>query len=166
MNLTDESGAWRIFSIKTPRDLQTGVAANVFGTVGKGTGFAAPVDRPVPTEKAVREMTLETLLAFDAAIQKGAFDDFFAQTSKAWQQQLTIGQLQRTFQPFIDKKVTLAGVRELEPVFDQPPYLNTDGLLVVSGHYPTQPYRVVFSMKFIYQLPKWRLFGIEVNLQK
>ncbi len=166
LSLTDESGAWRIFSIKKPRDLETGIAANIFGTVGRGIGFTAPVDRPVPDEKIIRQMTRETLLAFDDAVHRSTFEDFYKQTSHAWQSQLTVGALTRTFQPFIDKKVTLEGIRELPPIYDQPPYLNTEGLLVATGHFATSPYRVFFSLKFIYELPKWKLFGIDVNLQK
>ncbi len=165
LTLSDESDAWRIFSIKKPRDVETGVTANIFGAVGKGASFAGAVDRTLPPEPIVKDLVLETLLAFDDAIRAGSFEDFYAQTSKLWQGQLTVGQLQRTFQPFIDKKISLAGVRELEPVFDQPPEVNTEGLLIVSGYFPTKPYRVIFSLKYTYELPKWRLFGIDVKLQ-
>ena len=42
--------------------------------------------------------------------------------------------------------------------------LEGEGLLVVAGMFPTQPYRVAFSFKYMYEVPRWKLFGIDVNL--
>lgn len=164
ITLKRESGAWRIFTIKRPRDMVVGAQANLFSGVGKSIAFSAPVDRAVPDTKTLNGMVTRTLLEFDDAVQRKSFDDFYADVSRAWQKRLTVGQLQRTFQPFIDKQVTIAGIRGLEPKYDREPFIGTDGLLTVSGSYPTQPYRVVFSMKFTYELPQWRLYALEVTL--
>lgn len=165
ITLTDESGQWRVFSIRTPRSVQTGISANLFGTVGKSFAFTETIDRPIPDEQTAKQMARESLLLFNEAIRQGSFEDFYSKVSRAWQDQLTLGQLQRAFQPFIDQKVNLAGIKDVEVVLDRP-QINTDGLLLVSGHYPTKPYRVHFALKFFYELPRWKLFGIDVNLQK
>ena len=49
---------------------------------------------------------------------------------------------------------------------DGPPVINTEGVLVINGHFHTAPYQVYFNMKFMYELPRWKLFGLDVNLQK
>ena len=166
ITLNDESGDWRIYSIRTPRDRQTGTAANLFGSIGKTSEFTEAIDRPLPDEKAVRAMVVETLLEFNDAVQKKSFEDFYRYVSKGWQKQLTIGQLNRAFQPFIENGVNIAGIRDLTPVLDGEPYVTSEGLLFVSGHYATRPYRVIFSLRYIYELPNWRLFGIDMTLRK
>jgi hypothetical protein len=166
VTLNHEGGAWRTFSIRTPRDIRTGIAANLFGSVGKTAGFVEGVDRPVPDEKTARALVLEALLLFNDALQKKSFEDFYPEVSKAWQKQLTIGQLNRAFKPFIDHEVNLAGIEKIEPVFESPPTVTTDGLLVLTGYYPTERYRVIFTVRFIYELPRWKLFGIDVTLRK
>jgi hypothetical protein len=166
VTLTDEDGRWRVFAIRTPRSRETGLAANLFGSVGRTTAFIEAIDRPIPEEKTVRALTTETLLFFNDAVQARSFEEFYNKVSKTWQKQLTIGQLNRAFQPFIDNGVSLAGIKDIEPVFDGPAHVSSEGLLVISGMYPTAPYRVIFSLRFIYELPTWKLFGIDVTLRK
>jgi hypothetical protein len=162
--MVDERGEWRLYSIRTPRSIETGLSANLFGVVGKGGSFTEPLNQPMPGEKEIPAMTAEALLMFNAAIQQGSFDDFYDNVARAWQSQLTKGQLTRAFQGFIDKKVNIAGIRDVEVVFDEPPTLTTEGLLIARGRYPTSPYQVQFALKFIYELPKWKLFGLDVRL--
>lgn len=166
VTLNRESGEWRTFSIRTPRSMETGMAANLFGSVGKTASFVEGVDRPVPDDKAARALALEALLLFNDALQKKSFADFYEEVSKAWQKQLTIGQLNRAFQPFIDHEVNLAAIKDVEAVFDSAPIVTSEGLLVLAGYYPTDRYRVLFTLRFIYELPRWKLFGIDVTLRK
>ena len=166
VTLTEESGNWRVYSIKSPRSLETGSSVNLFGTIGRTTAFTSNIDRPLPDEAALKKLTLESLLMFNDAVKQKSFAEFYEKVSRTWQQQLTLGQLQRAFQPFIDKEVDISGINGVDVVFDPPPQVSTDGLLVITGTYPTTPYRVAFSLKFLYELPTWKLFGIDINLQK
>ncbi len=164
VTLVDERGAWRVFSIRTPKSMETGVSGNLFGTVGKGPAFTDALSRPMPTEAEVRKLVEESLLLFSAGIQEASFDNFYELIARGWQDQLTKGQLTRTFQPFIDQHVDLAGIHGVQPVFDEAPAISTEGLLTVRGYYLTQPLRVLFALKFMYELPKWKLFGLDVSL--
>jgi hypothetical protein len=191
VTLVHESGAWKVFAIMSPRDAKTGLVTNRFSVVGHGPDFVEPVNRqPPPSAEAAEMMITETLLRFNAAIKEEDFVPFFDACSLAWQDQLVTGEfkpgtpmtmrvalterekeigasrLHRAFQPFIDKKVDLEGVSKKKPILDGPPQVTTDGLLVVSGQYETEPYRIIFSMKFMYELPKWKLFGLDVSLRK
>ena len=166
VTLVEESGKWRVHALRTPRNGSMTRTDNRFSLVGKGAGFSDALNRPLPTDAEVQVLTRETLLAFNQAIRQQSFTEFYAGVSTAWQKQLTEGQLQRAFQPFIEKGVDLKGIAALPAVIDPPPFISTDGLLMVSGHYPTQPYKVHFSLKYIYELPRWKLFGIDVNLRQ
>lgn len=166
VTLVKEGGTWKVFSLRSPPSSETGISENRFSLVGKAPSFADAVTKPVPPENEIRQLIRENLLRFEEAIKSQSFDAFYESVAVHWQDQLTKGQLQRAFQPFIDQKVSLAGVSQANPVFDAPPAVNSEGLLVVAGHYDTNPYRVRFAMRFFYELPAWKLFGLDVDLVK
>jgi hypothetical protein len=161
-----ESGAWRVCSVRTPLNLETGLATNPFTPIGKGDGMNRVVEGPMPDPQTMAAMARETLLQFHDAIHQRSFEDFYDNVSRAWQEELTLGMLTRTFQSFIDQQPDLSGVRDVELNFEAPPRIDSQGLLIVSGSCPTKPLRVVFSLKYYYDLPDWRIFGLNVNLYK
>jgi hypothetical protein len=191
ITLTRESSGWKVFAIKSPRDAATGIVQNRFSMLGRAPDFVAAVDRqPTPDEASMKTLVTETLLRFDQAVKERNFVPFFVKCSLAWQDQLVSGEykpgiprtmrveltdmdretgasrLHRAFQPFMDKDVDLSGVAKKEPIFTSEPMVSTDGLLIAAGYYNTEPYKVIFSMKFMYELPKWKLFGLDVSLRK
>ncbi|MDR3402112.1 MAG: hypothetical protein P4L99_06395 [Chthoniobacter sp.] len=166
VTLVKQSGDWRVFSLRSPPSQETGISENRFSLVGKAPSFADAVTKPMPPENEIRQLVRENLLHFNEAIASKSFDAFYDSVSAHWQEQLTKGQLQRAFQPFIDRNISIANIANATPVFDEPPAVNSEGLLVVTGHYDTQPYRVQFAMRFFYELPAWKLFGLDVNLVK
>jgi hypothetical protein len=161
-----ESRQWRIFSLRSPTDASGRRTENRFTLMGKSAAAAEALNQPMPDEKELKRMTDEALMMFNAAVKQKSFEEFYEWTSLAWQDQLTLGKLQRAFQPFIDKEIDLSGVQKEQPIFDVPPAITTEGLLAVEGHYPTKPNEIGFSLRFIYESPKWRLFGMSVNLRK
>lgn len=174
VTLVNETGAWRVFSIHSPPNAETGLIENRFTLVGKAPDLNSGLNEPAPATNEIRQLVRDTLLHFNAAIAAKSFDSFYDYVSVAWQTgsltngeyQLTKGQLQRAFQPFIDRKMDLGEVAKLDPIFDNPPAINSDGLLFVSGHYVGETHKIVFALKYIYELPSWKLFGIDVNLVK
>lgn len=164
VTMVEERGAWRLFSVRAPRSTQTGIAANLFGTVGKNPAFTDNVTRPMPGDHEIRALVEATLLSFNKSIQAGAFDEFYDEVSAAWQDQLTKGQLKRAFQGFIDRQVDIRYIEGKQAVFTEPPTITTDGLLLVKGQYTLKPAYVVFATKYTYEVPKWKLFGLDVSL--
>lgn len=163
--LQQESGDWKMFSLKTPRSLETGLRENHFSLVGKGAAFSDALNQPMPDEQAIKQLVAETIRSFNDAIQQKSFADFYESVSAKWRSTLTERQLANAFQPFVDQGVNMGGALAMEPILDPPPQITTDGLLLVTGHYPSKPYQVVFALKYIYELPNWKLFGIDVNLR-
>ena len=166
VTLVRERGAWRVFSIRSPRNIETGLSENPFTRIGTTLATVSAVDRPVPDEQTIRAMATETMLQFSDAIQQKSFEDFYEVVAHAWQRQLTLGMLTRTFQGFIDQRTNLASIQGLEATLNHPPRIDSEGLLVVSGSYPAKPYRVAFALKFFYEMPNWRVFGLDVSLHK
>jgi hypothetical protein len=164
VTLVYESRAWRVHSLRSPHGSTR--TENRFSVVGKGAAFSDAQSQRMPDESEVKQMILRTLEKFDEAVQQRSFTDFYNDVSVAWQKQLSVGQLERAFQPFVNASVRFGGLKEAEMQLDGPPVINTEGVLVVNGQFHTAPYQVYFTMKFVYELPRWKLFGLDVNLHK
>ena len=119
----------------------------------------------VPTDKELKTLTLDSLLAFNVAIQTKSFEDFYGHIAKLWQKEVTPEKLLEIFQSFIDKEINIALITKLEPAFEGTPAVNEDGLLVIKGSYPTKPSKVFFELKYIYEDESWKLVGINVQVK-
>ena len=167
LTLILERGQWRIFSLHTMKNAgdQT-VPENRFSLVGKGVSFSAAANNQVPAEPIIRKLVEDSLVMFNDAVQRHSFAEFYSRISYSWQRDLTLHQLETAFKPFIDTNVNLGTLRSLTASFDTPPMIDADGVLNVVGHYPPQPYIVCFNLRFVYEMPHWKLLGVDVQLKK
>lgn len=165
VTLLRESSEWKLHTLKTSHSENARVLENRFEVVGKSSDFASLSTRKPPPEKKIRTMLERSLLSFNDAIQRNDFADFYDSVSMAWQAQLTLKRLRDAFQPFVEMGINMAGIEGMEAVFEPAPAVNSDGLLVVSGYYPTTPYRLRFDLRYIYELPNWKLFAINVSVE-
>lgn len=166
VTLVFERRAWRVFSLRSPMDIETGISENHFTRIGKGAEVLNIHDRPAPDERTTLAMAKETMLQFHDAIQQKSFEDFYESVSHSWQQQLTLGMLTRTFQGFISQRTNLIAIKDLSAVLNEPPRIDSEGLLTVTGSYATQPQRIDFELKYYYELPNWRPFGVTVRMMQ
>jgi hypothetical protein len=161
-----DRGAWRAFSLKTARDQRTGLVLNPFSGQGRTLAFEEGHNGPMPDDKEIRRLVRDSMNDFAQAVQKRDFSEFYQHVSNAWREKLTEPQLERAFKGFMDQEINLTGVVDQTPIFDTQPVISTEGKLVIDGHYPTTPYEVLFSFKFTFEKPEWKLFGVEVNLRQ
>jgi hypothetical protein len=174
VTMTPDGNAWKLFSLQTATGSEE--AENHFTLVGKGTGFNDVYHQPMPAPKKIDALVHQTMARFNTAIQLGDFHTFYGTLSQQWKdgqrlsgQQaagVTVNMLKNHFQPFIDKKIDLSMLAGLQPIYDQPPRINEDGLLQLVGHFNAPAYQVNFSFDYAYELPWWKLFGINVSLTK
>ena len=174
--LTPDAGAWKLFSLNTDFGIYNTASDNPFTLVGKGTGFNDVYHQPIPTNPEIIDLIHQTMTQFNSAVQKGDFHDFYNSVSQQWKDGardtgqpaagVTATMLKDHFQAFIDNKVDISPVLASTPVFDNPPIINPDGLLRMDGHFDGPAFRVNFSLEYAYELPKWKLFGINVNVTK
>jgi hypothetical protein len=147
VDLVKESGTWKVIRLSGP---ESGVAVEQGG-------------KQLPTDEKSKALILDSLLDFNKAIQDQSFDGFHKKISRAWQEQITSDKLKEVFQQFIDKKLDISSIKDVDPVLSEAPQINSDGILVLKGYYPTHPLKVNFELKYIYEHPAWKLFGINVS---
>jgi hypothetical protein len=166
LTMQREKAAWRVFSLRTPRDPRTGVSDNLFTMIGRPVALSYGATKKVPDDATVRRLVHQSMVLFSDAIQTQSFWEFYEHASAAWQKELTEQKLANAFHSFIEREVNMSGIVDLQPVFDVPPEINSEGYLVVTGHYPTKPYEVHFTLRYIYELPEWKLLGLNCHLKK
>jgi hypothetical protein len=131
------------------------------GLIIAAVAFAATPK--VPSETELKSMTLDTLLTFNKGVQAKDFTGFYKEIAKVWQEQTSPEKLKGIFQDFIDKELDIAPIKKLEPVFNKPAEINSDGVLVINGYYPTTPKRVVFRLQYLQEGSDWKLVGIKLD---
>ena len=117
----------------------------------------------VPPESELKSMTLDSLLLFNDGVQDKDFSNFYKEIAALWKDQTTPAKLKELFNDFIEKEVNISPIKKLEPVFNKEAKINSDGMLVIAGYYPTTPKRVVFELKYLDEKGDWKLAGINVK---
>jgi hypothetical protein len=173
VTLTLDGGQWKLFSLNTGN---SGASENPFSLVGKGTDFNDVYHQPMPDPQELTDLTHETMRQFCNAIRVGNFHQFYRYVSREWKDgarlngqaasQVTEEMLKNHFQGFIDKKIDLSASVNVPPVWDKPPLINSDGLLALDGHFNIPKFTVQFRFEYVYELPHWRLFGMDIGVMQ
>jgi len=148
MELVKESDAWKVFSLNAP---QSGVAAE------------QPA-QAVPSDDQLKAMALESLLAFNKAVKEKSFVAFDEQCASPFRKQLGPEKLLESFKPFVDQEIDISPIEKVEPVFENPPAIDSDDVLHLKGSYPTTPKPVVFELKYAFEDKAWKIIGINVSI--
>jgi G:T/U-mismatch repair DNA glycosylase len=119
----------------------------------------------IPPEEQLKQLVQKTMLDFALAIKARDFTGFYFNISKLWQSQTTKEELANIFKSFSDQNIDLTVLQELNPIFTKDPQLTDEGVLVLQGNYSTTPFIVSFTLKYIYEKPEWKLFGINVKIK-
>jgi len=118
----------------------------------------------LPPDKELKALVFDSLFAFNKAVQEKSFAKFHEERlSPMFREQFPLEKFTATFQVFIDKGYDISNIAKSEPVFDSPPEINDNGLLVLRGHYPTRPNKVTFKLTYVNESSAWKLMGINVQ---
>ena len=176
ITLTPDGRDWKLFSLHTATGAQDAEPEDRFTLVGKGVGFNDVYHQPIPDPKHLADLVRGTMTSFNSAIRTGDFHQFYGSLSQQWKDGqrktgeaaggVTENMLKAHFQEFIDKKIDLSALAGLPPVFDRPPLIDEDGLLELDGHVDLPQFQVIFSLEYAYELPRWKLFGIDIQIMK
>ncbi len=120
----------------------------------------------VPPPKPLEALVKATLMTLNDANLTGDYRVFHARLSGPFRQQYTPERLKQSFREFHDKNVDIDIVCALAPVWEQPPFVDAEGKLVLRGLFPTEPTRVSFEMDFLAWDGEWKLIRINVKTEK
>ncbi len=118
----------------------------------------------VPAPRPLEALVKGTLMSLNDANLTGDYRVFHARLSPTFRRQYTAEQLKASFKEFYEKNVDIDIVTAMAPIYDQPPYIDGDGRLVIRGHFPTEPTRVLFEMDFLPADDDWKLLKIRVTV--
>ena len=164
--LIKDSGRWKIYTLHTSSTNSEIPVENQFSVVGRSPELNQVFKQSLPDENQISELVRETLAKFNAGILQKNFADFYEYVSIALQSRHTQKALDRAFAEFLDKGADIGAAKKADIVFDEPPLINNEGLLEVNGHFKSPSGRVIFALKYTYELPKWKLYGIEIKFEK
>jgi len=118
----------------------------------------------VPAPKPLEALVKATLMTLNDANLTGDYRVFHARLSGPFRQQFTPERLKQSFREFNEKNVDIDIVCALQPVWEQPPFVDPQGKLILRGMFPTEPTRVSFEMDFVAWDGDWKLIRINVRV--
>lgn len=151
-----------------PRRRMKRVAAAMIFAVAAGLPAAAAP--PEPTAKVanidrsgVLILVRSTLLALDHANKTGNYTVLRDLGSPQFQAN-TAARLSEIFAAQRRDALDLSGVAALDPQLTLLPQIESNGMLHMSGYFPSIPTQVTFDLAYAPVNGQWRLFGISVGL--
>lgn len=139
------------------------------GQNGTGTpeGEEQPSTATYPDDATRDRLVVETLLAFNDAVQRQDFTEFHQRLARPFREQHQPAEIRNAFQAFIDRGVDIAPIRGTAPVYDEgtdPAEVGETGRMTLAGHFPTQPARTDFALSYVWEENDWRLIRIRVRV--
>lgn len=120
----------------------------------------------VPSDAELQTLVKNTLTDFGKACAEGDFDDFHANDlAKPFREQFSAEDLRKTFDSFVQQKINVApAIKNMQATFSPAPSVNEDGVLSVSGSYPTTPSETKFDLKYVKEGGQWKVLSIKVKV--
>lgn len=144
-----EQEDWKIYSMKVPK---------------AGLQDENSTAQPPGDEKLV-QLARSAMHEFALSVNDRSMQKFHSHISNLWQQQFSIQDLDNAYSAFYDAGIDLTVLDQMSPQFNNPPEIDTNGVLVVNGLYPTQPSQLHFEQKYIYEGLSWKLVGFSANIK-
>ena len=144
---------WRVFER---------IATDLAGTP---IGLTKLKNFSLPAEPELKTLSSGTMKTFAEAVHNKNFEDFYAGSSTHFKVQMTPAKLYQTFRGF----TAYSEIDQLSrhaPVLDSGICLDKDGLLKITGHFPSQPEATTFRLTYMMEQPEWKLLGIHVAMKK
>ena len=124
----------------------------------------AEARRALPSDAELRKLVKNTLLDWNVCVQKRDFSSFLASNAaQDFREGYTPDKLKQQFAPFIQQNIDISAIKTVTPTL-QPVQIDDNGVVAISGVYPTQPSRVSFRLRYVLENKAWKVVGVSVTL--
>lgn len=145
-----ENNEWKIYAINKPQA----------GLIKENSS------RDLPQKDELMKLTDESMIMFAKSVNNKDFTDFHSYISNLWKKQWSVEKFNEAFKPFMDKNINfIPALKATNPEFDVKPTTDKNGLLILEGHYPTRPSKIIFKLSYIYEGVGWKLIGTKINIR-
>ena len=126
------------------------------------TAPAAP-QPVVPSPENTVILIRSTLLRLNDAMHSGNYTVLRDLAAPSLRDANTAGRLYQIFSALSAKGIDLSAAAILAPKLPQPPSIDQNKRLHISGYFPGEPVQINFDLLFEAVANQWRLFGISVT---
>ena len=149
LNFVKGESGWKIYSIEKPASgLKEETSA-----------------RQVPTEQEQVRLVAQSVSVFADAVSDKSMAKLHSHISNLWRQQVSIEELDEIFGGFYDFNADLRILNNYSPSFNAQPSVDENGVLEISGYYPTKPDQFKFEHSYIYEGLSWKLIGFSAYIE-
>lgn len=149
LNFVKGENGWKIYSIQKP---SSGIQE-----------ASSPIQ--MPTEQEQVQLVSNAMRVFAESVNDQSMTKFHSYVSNLWQQQFTVANFDEAFGGFYNIGLDLTVLDNFSPQFKSKPSIDENGVLVIAGHYSTEPNQVHFEQKYIYEGLGWKLMGFSTNIE-
>jgi hypothetical protein len=117
----------------------------------------------VPSDDVLLIMIRAMLIAVDQANVTGNYNVLRDMAAPGFREANSTDKLAQIFAKLRQRKLDLNPILVIQPKLYRKPEITSQGLLRITGFFPTDPERINFDLLFQPVHGQWRLFGILVN---
>jgi hypothetical protein len=118
---------------------------------------------PMPSDDVLLMLIMSSITALNQANATGNYSVLRDLGAPAFQNINNAEKLSQIFTDLRNRKLDLSPILLFQPKLFRKPEMNADGMIRITGFFPTSPERVNFELIFQPVQSRWRLFGIAVN---
>ncbi len=120
-----------------------------------------------PGEAEQIALVKESLTVFGESVNGKDFTPFVDHISDTWKNDgVTVEQLNQAFSSFIDQEINILPVLDsLAPAFDNEVVVADNGVMSITGVYPSTPSKLKFELDYIKEGTAWKVVRTALNIE-
>ncbi len=117
----------------------------------------------MPSETELVALLRATLAKVDYGNKTGDYHGLYAQLTPQVQKVVDLPRLASALEGFRKLRVDMGDVARTAPLYDRPPQVTPDGVLLLRGSFPTSPREIRFDFEFARTEAEWRIQALNLD---
>lgn len=123
-----------------------------------------PTATVIPSLNEMRPLVTNELSLLSKGINEKDFTGYIENASILFQSQFTQEKLLDVYKPFMENNIDLGEWMVGDFVLTNEPNIDENGVLRISGKFPTAPNSLKFTLSYVYSHPNWKGSGADINI--